>query len=269
MLTRAGEGMREAGTSYSVLAIKDEHGGVFGAFAGSAWAIASKNAVAGRYFGLQASCVFTCENVAGADATRARLLHAEASVGREWEEGGLTGQAGQEGEEITPPSDADNEWRPAAAPDADGVGQDERSYGDWARGAVPPHCPPAFSFFKRTGRNDYNQYLAIGRVGLPTSIGAGGGGHFALLLDAALLHGRSGPCATYLSPPLCCLRGMAPEATAEAVREAVARVTGEGGEGSGHGRSSELSELGPDCPFKAVDVELWTLGKRSPRDVDV
>ena len=99
--------------------------------------------------------------------------------------------------------------------------------------------------YRWTKRNKLYQYVSLvpsaKQIRVATGLGLGGGAHFALHLDDHLDRGCSGPCETFLSPPLA--RGEGDEEEDDA-----RPVAGDGG---------TVDDLGRDGAFRAIDVELF------------
>ena len=130
-------------------------------------------------------------------------------------------------------------------PNLDALGH--RAFGpDW-RGLEPPRH---LHVFRWSRRNKLYQFLALvpsaKQVRVAAGLGVGGGEHFALHLDDSLHRGCSGPCQTFLSPPLA--RGEDGEERDDAEDGAAA---------AGDPMKLDVNDLGRDTIFHALDVELF------------
>ena len=264
---------RAAGRRDTLLVVRDDRGAVFGAFAPEPW-----ERVRG-YFGSGDAWVFTFERRPRADVLRERILRADARraelraeeerrAAAEAADGGGAGAAGgAEGKE-----DAAGDAEAGTPPPAVGVAPpppqrtaEARGPGSAPAAAAPAAAAPAAAapaaatteepprhlhVFRWSRRNKLYQFLALvpsaKQVRVAAGLGVGGGEHFALHLDDSLHRGCSGPCQTFLSPPLA--RGEDGEERDDAEDGAAA---------AGDPMKLDVNDLGRDTIFHALDVELF------------
>ena len=116
--------------------------------------------------------------------------------------------------------------------------------------ATTEEPPRHLHVFRWSRRNKLYQFLALvpsaKQVRVAAGLGVGGGEHFALHLDDSLHRGCSGPCQTFLSPPLA--RGEDGEERDDAEDGAAA---------AGDPMKLDVNDLGRDTIFHALDVELF------------
>jgi len=276
---------RAAGRAATLLVVRDDRGAVFGAFAPEPW-----QRVKG-YFGSGDSWVFTFERRERADRVRAKLLEADARRARMRDEeerlagggGGGDGDGGDGGgggggggggaapaEDGSAAAEAEAEAAPPplAAPAAGaGAAPEPRAAApNNADGPASPAAPRRLHVYRWTKRNKLYQYVSLQpsakQVRIATGLGVGGGAHFALHLDDHLDRGCSGPCQTFLSPPLA--RGEGEPVGEDGGAGAGAGAGAESGgadaaeaAAAGDAMALEIDDLGRDGAFRAVDVELF------------
>ena len=266
---------RAADRRDTLLVVRDSKGAVFGAFCAEPWA-----RVRG-YFGTGDCFLFTFERRARADSLRERILRADArraalhaeeeqrrhereAVGLSGGEVRATGEAmdagqgigGEEGDSPPPVRAELDKAAPTTAPAR-------------RRADAGARSSPDLHVYRWARRNGHFMYVSLEpnakQIRVATGLGVGGGEYCALHLDETLDRGCSGPCNTFLSPPLA--RGEDGDEEAEEEWEAIERHKGRTGEQQvGAGSEAEATEadlrlrcldLGRDVAFRALDVELF------------
>ena len=261
---------RAAGRRDTLLVVRDARGAVFGGFAPEPW-----QRVRG-YFGSGDSWVFTFERRARADAVRARILEADARRARERTRSERKAEGGGEGDDTEGGAGAGlgdgggGGGGGAGGGGGGGGGDESAASAEEAEAAPPPlaadaaggsggtaDAPPRAAeagaaqrhlhVYRWTKRNKLYQYVSlvpnVKQIRVATGMGIGGGAHFALHLDDHLDRGCSGPCETFLSPPLA--RGEGGEEADDAAAAGAA------------GGDASVDDLGRDGAFRAIDVELF------------
>lgn len=213
-------------SKYSLLVIKDAHDGVFGCVTACPWATLLQGA--GRALkAVHETYVFTAEDRSKEGLTRS-LMAADRQVISKVAE--LAGHARSIG------------WRgpmPAVKAQVDGAG---------AEGHVALHIYPVCAHSSSTTP----LFLSVDKSSTPSrlDVGLGGTAHTstALSLQGGMEQGQSGPCETFLSPPLCSLRSRV--------------VSGNPASPVPPGSVPTLAHLGPVVQYTVLDVEVWTSVRR-------
>jgi hypothetical protein len=275
---------RAAGNPATLLVVRDSRGGVFGMFAAAQWA---KNAhffgtAEGWVFTFEERHAedalrhrILARNEHEVKTRRLDLLGGAGSPTATLEAAALAAALPPPSAAVLPPAAAATAPLspvPAAAaadqPARAGEGADEASSSPSsivAPAAVPsssssssPAAPASsaatptrhyFHVYRWAKVNKHFQSVSTDARGVITGLGVGAVPSAALHLDDSLDKGTTGPCATFLSPPLARYPDGFPRPAV-----AAAAVT-----------DNELltpSMLGEDLRFNAVDVELWGFSRR-------